>query len=634
MKLQLGVLHLNGRLASLGECDAILGELVERSFEISGQAADGPLLMLYRGNRITFEEETEIQPLRQGPYILTWDGRLDNREELADRVALSHPNTCPDTVIVLKAFEMFGERIFADLIGEFALTLWSRVDRSLLFARSSCGVRPLYYVLDKNQLLWCSNFAHLVRVSQVELNIRDEYVIQHLVTTPDAKHTPLTNVETIPPNRVVRFKNGRMQCGSELWNPIHTTPLRYRTDREYEEHCRAEVTNAVRVRLRSKGPVFAELSGGLDSSTIVLTADRILRTRNQSSHDLHTVSCVYEKSRSADERGFIRAVEGQRGIETHLVHEDDQRIGLYMNDPPFTGLPHTLHFFPGRYEAFSSLMQQNGARILLTGRGGDHLFWSVPDGTAIVADDLCRLNLIRAYRQCRVWSRVAAIPFYELLFNKAFRLMLGTLIPGRYLYENPELPTWVHPRHRTRMRDLRPDFDGCTTWHTLPSRRAQVFSVDRMFRMFGSGFGEEYPSIYTSHPYSHRPLVEFCVSAPISQFLRDGQTRSLMRRAMHDLLPGKTVSRISKGLVDETIIRALRREFAPVSDLANWQVCQRGYVLYPEMVEAIREARLGILNLLGPLIRLFSLERWLRSLSRAHLRNSADTDAHNFAPAV
>lgn len=627
MKLQLGLLHTDGRPASQGDLAMLLGDIANRRFEVSGEAASGSVLIVYRGNRVTHEEDSEVQPLEQRDHILTWDGRLDNREDFSICFPLTNIKDIPDSAIVLKAYQMFGDRILGKLIGEFALTLWCERTQSLLFVRSACGARPLYYVLDKSKLLWCSHFAHLVKIADVDLTVNDEYVLQYLVTTPDIKKTPLAKIHAIPPNRVVRFEKGAMKCGPELWNPTAVRTLRYRTDHEYEEHCREKITEAVRVRLRSKYPVFSELSGGLDSSAIVLTADQILREKNESPQSLQTVSCVYEESKSADEHSFIRAVEERRAVETHLIHEKDQRITLGLDNPCFSGLLHTVRCcFPGRYQTVSTLMGQYNARVLFTGNGGDHLFWSAPQGETLVADELLRLNLVNAHRQCCIWSRAANIPYYEFLAAKVFGSALGSVFPRRYFGERPDLPMWVHPRHRRTMLTQDADFDGFTNWRASPSKRAQVFVLDRMFRMLGSGFGEDYPQIYVSHPYSHRPLVEACLGMPVSQFLRFGQTRSLMRRALRDLLPQKTANRVSKGLLDETIARALRREWPNISNLSEWQVCQRGYVVQSHLVEALRQVRLGILHLFGPLIRLFSLECWLRSLSPMNASSSTPAE--------
>src|SRR5205807_2291763 len=149
-------------------------------------------------------------------------------------------------------------------------------------------------------------------VSGVDLTINDDYAIQYLVSQPSTKDSPLAHVHIIPPNRLVHFQDGSVKRTVELWNPMRVSAVQYRTDQEYEERCREELKQAVQTRLRAKGPIFSELSGGLDSSSIVLTADQVLRGRGESPHKLQTVSCVYEESRSCDEQPFIRAVEEKR----------------------------------------------------------------------------------------------------------------------------------------------------------------------------------------------------------------------------------------------------------------------------------------------------------------------------------
>jgi asparagine synthase (glutamine-hydrolysing) len=619
MKLQLGLLYLDGRPTTLDDLAELLGERGHCPTDISDDIADGALIMAYRGDRISPEEESETQPLRRGPLILTWDGRLDNREEFADRLRLRDLEHTSDPAIVLQAYEAFGEGVFDDLIGEFALTLWCGRTKTLQFARSACGARPLYYVLDKDRLVWSSDFAHLVKISNVNLDLNDNYILEYLVWQPSTTHTPLKNVQVVPPNRRVRLEARQLKT-RQLWDPTRISPLRFRTDQEYEELCHEKIYEAVRVRLRSKHPIFAELSGGLDSSTVVLAADKALRTSNHSPQSLQTVSFVYEESQSCDERPFIRTVEEKRGIETHLVRECDQGITLGLEEnPEFTGLPNALHCFPGRYRRISKMMREQHASVLLTGGGGDHLFWSEPDGAPIVADEIRKANVLGAHKACRTWSRIAHIPYYEMLLSKSVPLTYGSIFLRNSSYKQPQIPAWIHSRHTERPLSTAPAFDGYASWCSSPSRRAQVFIIDHMFRQLGAGIFQEYPDLYVSHPYSHRPLIEFCLGVPVSQFLREGQTRSLMRRSLHDLLPRKTAKRVSKGLVDETIIRALQREWATTTNLEDWQICMRGYVDRAALVHCLKQLRLGILGLSGPLFRLFSLERWLRSLSHIRL---------------
>lgn len=616
MRVQFGLLNLGGRPVTPDDFTKVAGEYGSYPAEIVGETSDGPLLMAYRGDRITYEEDFEVQPFRLGGLLLTWDGRLDNREEIASKARLNHIERLSDPEIVLRAYRTCGDPIFDELIGEFSLVVWNNDTRRLKFARSGCGARTLYYVLTKDALTWSTDFAHLVRVAGVDLKVNDEYVFDYFVSEPDTKQTALAAVQASPPNHVLTFENGGASQKRELWDPTKIKPLRYRTDEEYEEACREQVRNAVRVRLRSKFPIFAELSGGLDSSTIVVTADDILRQRTQSESSLHTVSCVYNQSETCDEYGFISPVVEQCALETHLVSERDQRITLGLEErPPFTGQPNPLHCLPGRYETFSKIMRDQGARVLLTGIGGDHLFWSEPDGAPIVADEIRRAHLIRAHRECTTWSRVVCLPYYRVS-RQALRLLVASLFPGDGMYKSPQVPPWICSSDHGKSLSPPVDFGGYKTWFAAPTRRAQVFLADRLFRLTGSGFMNEYQQLYISHPFSHRPLIEFCLGTPVAQFLRNGKTRSLLRRAFLGLLPRKTVKRVSKGLVDETLLRAVRSEWQSLGDPKRWQVCERGYVNCDELQKSLNRARQGFLDFSGPLLHLFSIERWLRSLAQ------------------
>src|SRR5947209_3246452 len=126
MKLQTGLLYLDGRPTTALDSAEILGEYAARHVDLAGGMVEGPLFIAYRGDRITPEEDFEIQPLGIEAFALTWDGRLDNRAELADRLGLTSREIIPDPAIVLNAYLAFGDSVFADLIGEFALVLWCR----------------------------------------------------------------------------------------------------------------------------------------------------------------------------------------------------------------------------------------------------------------------------------------------------------------------------------------------------------------------------------------------------------------------------------------------------------------------------------------------------------------------------
>ncbi len=119
MPLQLGLLHRDGRPATPEDLTVLLGPWGARATEIAGERLDGPLALAYRGDRLTPEDECDVQPLCRNGYVLTWDGRLDNREDLARRLGLAGTYEIPDAALVLDAYVRLGDALVAELVGEF-----------------------------------------------------------------------------------------------------------------------------------------------------------------------------------------------------------------------------------------------------------------------------------------------------------------------------------------------------------------------------------------------------------------------------------------------------------------------------------------------------------------------------------
>ncbi len=435
MKLQFGLLYRDEQVANREDLATLLGDYAAWHAETSGQFYDGPLVMGYRGDKITWEEDTETQPFTLGPYTLTFDGRLDNRVDVAAKIGIAADRNLSDPLLILRAYVKYGDPLMSELIGEFALVLWHSDTRTLTFARSVEGSRSLYFVLNENRILWSSDLAHLLRVSAVDRTVDRDYLVDFLVSDPPSTSTPFLAARAIRPGTVCRFVDNRFVYATQLWTPADISPSKDKPDSEYERLLRDQITDAVRVRLRTKRPVFAELSGGLDSSTIVLIGDEILRDEHRDPDDLMTLSTVYDQSSTCDERYFISLVEHKRGLPTIYVQEHEQNITCALTNITFTGLPNAFDTTPGRFPCFADHMRLRDARVLLTGVGGDHIFRSTAYPESLVADLLCGGHLAQAHRCGKAWSRFSGVPYFSLVMMQALRLALSLTCP-RFLYQS------------------------------------------------------------------------------------------------------------------------------------------------------------------------------------------------------
>jgi asparagine synthase (glutamine-hydrolysing) len=634
MSIQIGTYHFDGQKASRREVALLLQGTEKSGPDYSGTHVCASLGMGFRGYNIA-PEDTDDQPLvGSSGVVVTFDGRLDNRDELARRLGFCGNCTLSDGALVVGAFETLGPNTFELLAGEYACVLWDEVRRSLFLARSRCGTRQLFYTIDSSTITWSSEIDHLVLKTSVDPVVNDDYAVGYLYYQPDIDESPFRDVAVVQCGTYLEVKSsGEARAVIKTWHPQNITLLKLSSDGEYEEAWREQVEGAVTSRLRAKHAVFCELSGGLDSSTVALIGDEVLKKSGRDPSMLTTVSCTYEKSKSCDETAFIKAVEQSRGSVGISVTEISQQATLGLNDIEFTGVPNTGHCCPGRYRVTEQRMKQAGARVLLTGIGGDHLFWSDHTGTPELADLLSRGRLIATISKGRKWSQAAAIPLWQVLASSA----IGPItVAHRLLHWHPRdinLRSWItddalrsiNGRGRTQALRINSEI-------RLPSLRVRVHTLRSLSALISAGYFQEFRGIYFSHPFAHSGLIDFVLSLPMDQVARPGEDRSLMRRATRGLLPEKVRTRKSKGSIDEMLCRAVEREQSTIGPAADLEVCRRGYAEPTALTKAIRQVSLGRLEQTYALVRLFSLERWLRSLGRISsqrlaLKKSSEAEA-------
>src|SRR5437667_9228544 len=111
----------------------------------------GGVKILYRAFHITKESHRESQPhISSSGAVITWDGRLDNRAELISELQDSLTISSTDLAIVAAAYEKWANNCFAKLIGDWALSIWNPVNRSLILVNDTTGARHLFYSSDNH----------------------------------------------------------------------------------------------------------------------------------------------------------------------------------------------------------------------------------------------------------------------------------------------------------------------------------------------------------------------------------------------------------------------------------------------------------------------------------------------------
>ena len=335
--------------------------------------------ILYRAFHTTKESFREAQPLlTETSSVICWDGRLDNREEILRELDSGFDPNCPDALIVAASYVRWETECFRKFVGDWALSIWNPATPSLILARDAIGVRQLYYEFDHTQITWSTILDPLVLLSKRSFTINGEYLAGWYSSFPASHLTPYVGIHAVPPGCFAQLKN-RKQWITKYWdfNPDHRTL--YNTDFEYEGHFRRVFSNAVQRRLRSQSPVLAELSGGLDSSSIVCMADKIAHTNGYSATRVNTISYFDESEPNWDERPYFTKVEEKRArTGCHIDVRPRNGLEFFAESDQFSVAPGSAHRSDSTRQQFADCLFSNGNRIVLSGIGGDEVTGGVP----------------------------------------------------------------------------------------------------------------------------------------------------------------------------------------------------------------------------------------------------------------
>ena len=542
---------------------------------IDGQVALGHAML-----HTTPESLREKQPLldERSALCLTLDGRVDNRTEL--RSALQSKGlpllTDTDAELVLRAYECWGEKCPQHVLGDFAFAIWDKRNQKLFCARDALGIKPFYYYIDERTFVFGSELRQLFEGAAIPCEPNEGMIGEYLANAITSREETLyRGILRLPPAHCLCVQHGKLHK-RRYWDADPTREIRYGTDAEYAEHFIEIFTGAVRCRLRSHGGVGAELSGGMDSSSVVCMVRSLQRRGVIPDTNVETFSLAFP-GLDCDETAYIEDVIRKAGVKSNLMHPHKPPASCHEE---YVRRHRDFPGYPGNYmwDSIRSLAREKGFRVHLTGLGGDD--W-------MGGSDLRYVELLRQFRfrelmrRARADSQLPGNPGAVSALYLGLRQDLLQLAPPTALqairkvlgregvpkWINPQFARRVHLRERLARKPLRHRFSS----HT---QRDQ-------YRWLNSGYlvhSFEYDdrsaaasAIEARHPFHDRRIVEFALALPPEQLWRNDRSKLLLRRAMRGLLPDSVLQRNSKAEFSHAMVKAFqaRGDTAPFDTLAT-----------------------------------------------------------------
>jgi len=577
------------------------------------------LTILYRAFHTTKESHHEVQPhISPSGVVITWDGRLDNRTELISELRGSLSVNSSDVEIVARAYDEWKDKSFAKLLGDWALSIWSPTERSLVLAKDPIGIRHLYYWMGDTQITWGTILDPIVRFAGRAFDLDKEYVAGWFSLMYPAAHlTPCVGIRSVPPSSCVLIRPGRHHV-TRYWDFHPERRIHYRTDAEYEEHFRTVFAQAVRRKLRSDRPVLAELSGGRDSSSIVCMGDTVIARGTAECPRLDTISYYDDSEPHWNERPYFTKVEEKRGRTGW--HVNVGRQDLQGTDEPQSSSPPPNNCFvptPGYNgrtpREIRECLSAQGNRVLLSGIGGDEVMGGVPTPTPELQDLLASGRFRVLAHQLKVWALQMKKPWFHLFWD-AVRDFLPPLLVGAPINQRPA--PWLQRSFAKHHRAALTGYPSRTPlFDRLPSFQFAVNTIDHMRKELGCTALPFAPPLEKRFPYMDRDLLEFMCAIPREQLVRPAQRRSLMRRALVGIVPDEILNRKTKAFVIRAQMVAVARDWSFLSAIAqNMLSASLGIVDLDRYMKALQTARRGEEIPMVSLNRTLFIEGWLKDL--------------------
>ena len=504
---------------------------------------------------------------KNNTYTIVYNGQLYNAKDIRENLMAAGLdfNGYSDTEVILKAFAYYGSSIFKEFNGIFSFAIWNENKQELTLARDHFGIKPLYYTILNDTLVFASEIKAILNYPGFKTQV-DKQGISELFGIGPA-HTPGTcvfkNIFEIKPAHYATFNKDGFKT-FRYWK----METKEHTD-SFEETCNKVhylLDDSIKRQLVSDVPLCAMLSGGVDSSIIVAYASKYLKANGMP--PLTTLSVDYVDNdknfvksdfQPNSDNYYIDIMKNAFGTNHHAIVLDTPELAQYLKDAMIA------RDFPGMADVDSSMLLfckniKNYASVALSGECSDELFAGYP---WFFRDDALNSGTFP-------WS--IAINERQNLLNENIskEIDLKNYIDFRYNESISEVEFAKNDSEETKQKRVISYLTINWFMQTL---------IDRADRM------SMHSGLELRVPFCDYRLAGYMWNVPWEMKAYKGREKGLLRHVVKDLLPKEIVERKKSPYpkthnpsylkaVKEMLTEIMKDTNAPINNLLN-----RSYIL-------------------------------------------------------
>ncbi|MEY2192777.1 lasso peptide isopeptide bond-forming cyclase [Neobacillus sp. BF23-41] len=552
-----GIYHLNDEPINLEHGNRIMKELEKYPADDIQTCHSDKVFLGCHAQWITPESVGEKLPYydHERKLAITADAIIDNRDELFERLQVDKRKRkdITDSELILLSYHKWGEESPKYLVGDFAFMIWDERKRKLFGARDFSGVRTLYFLRNRQKFAFCTVIHPLFSLPYIEKVMNEQWLAQFLaisgpVGEVDTSLTPYKDIEQLPPSHCITIVGDKINI-TRYCKLTLSEPLKLKSNGEYVEAFQEVFQKAVKSCLRTYLGVGSQLSGGLDSGSVVSFAKKTLGTEKP----LHTFSYIPAKDfidythkyLMPDERPLIQStVNYVGGIKDHYL--DFEGKNSYSDIDDFIDILempykffHNSFWRKGMYEK----AQEEGIGVLLIGgRGNLSISW----GPALeyYAILLKKMKWIRLIHELNQYSKKTGGPRLSRLpeLTRIAFPFIDRVFPEETIYTEPQIINKefaIRTNVYNKLKDYGIDQTGWFSTKNVYEQRVRHFedvfhwnSTNTLSAKLSLRY-----AVQERDPTNDLRVVRFCLSVPEEQFVQNGLDRALVRNSTENYLP-------------------------------------------------------------------------------------------------
>lgn len=536
-------------------------------------------LMKTENPSVTFVEKENIKTphLHNHNLLAVHYSRIDNKEDIvSNKGDVKKTDTCftdnnnhndNDDNFFKHAYTLYKEDLPKKLKGNFSYIIWDNAQQELHAAIDAFSARSLFYMQLGDAFFIASDARVLANHPNISLTVNKKAVAQWLSGRPDPNISMYNEIQKLPSGHQLLWRNNTLRI-TKFWDIDKDKKITYKNDEAYQEHFYDVLYQSVSSRLSSnindsQHPIFSQMSGGMDSTSVTALAN-IEASKSKSKKLLHTLSHSYKNTESCNEIDNINdMINTLKLSNTHFIELDK------YDSTPFTALYPTDFDSPGivlsqKYHEELALIQKQGAKILLTGNGGDEMCWghSASYRSRLYKGDLSVVTEV--INACKALNEPVAGSLINLFVKPLVPNSVKNLVrfalnkPQISNQDNPAAP-WLTETSKALVEETITTNPYSYTFEPAKYARYEsllntsTYNGMRSYQKVADNYGVD-----VRHPFFDTDVVEFSFAIPEKMLIRGSYPKWLLRKTMEPYLPESVVWNKHKTVFDHHFANLVR----------------------------------------------------------------------------